>query len=79
MNITTAANFLIDRAVEVATGLDHKGRDNAQSSVRGGAVDKYAQAKKNTQPIQSNTGAYRVTISKAALQRLEMAGMAHSV
>jgi hypothetical protein len=70
MNISTAAGFLINRAVRMASGLQQESKGNASRSaipaVRAKTTGAATDAAKTS---QRGSAAYRVSLSSSALQK----------
>ena len=70
MNISSAAGFLINRAVRMAAGLNHGGQGGANRSASRSAPAKILENAADPAKIkQRSSSAYRVSLSSSALQK----------
>lgn len=75
MDIANAASFLIDRAVRMASGLQQQNRENtAKSASVRSSREKTPSRLVDQGPAFRSSSAYRVSISNAGLQKMQLNG-----
>ncbi|MBF0140379.1 MAG: hypothetical protein HQL74_08865 [Magnetococcales bacterium] len=75
MDVASAATYLIDRAVKMASGLQQQNRENtAKTPSIKSPREKAAERLNEKGPSFRSSSAYRVSISSAGLQKLQSNG-----
>ncbi|MBF0108485.1 MAG: hypothetical protein HQL76_04865 [Magnetococcales bacterium] len=73
MDIASAASYLIDRAVKMAAGLHQQPRDNTAKPASIRTVrEKGSDRLNEPTPTFRSSSAYRVSISNAGLQKMQL-------
>ncbi len=76
MNISSAAGYLINRAVRLASDLQQESKGNASRSTVPAVRAKSAEnVTENNQVTRRSNAAYRVSLSSSAMQRQAMEGL----
>ncbi|MBF0162159.1 MAG: hypothetical protein HQL88_07715 [Magnetococcales bacterium] len=74
MNISSIADYLVNKVVTTASSLQQQNRESANQGVVRPLRDKSAQRVAEGVRVASPSSAYRVTISSAAMQKVAMSG-----
>jgi|GEM_PF-4177705 len=73
MDVASAASYLIDRAVKMAAGLQQQPRENtAKPAGHRSPREKVAERLGEKSPSFRSSSAYRVSISNAGLQKMQL-------
>ena len=73
MNVSSAAGYLINRAVKLASGLDQDSKESASRAAFAGSRPKgSAQGTDLSNMSRKSSSAYRVSLSSSAMQRVSM-------